>query len=190
MIVGMERSAFVEERIRNKVLKYIRRHGIAVDDDPEWRFTTSHNVGREKQLWEVYIYGLADPRDHVIRYVGKTVKPLYERATGHMNDPTNARMAEWVESLDAVNVVVEIVALEICTPKTWELEERKWIARMRRIGTILNLDRGGIRGSQRGRKSNYKGPRTAAGPVRILTKDEIARLNAELLGEQPSSVAP
>jgi hypothetical protein len=186
----MSSEDFVENRIRNKVLKYIRKHGIAVDDEPELRFTTSHNVGREKHPWEVYIYGLADPRDHVIRYVGKTVKPLYERATGHMNDPTNARMAEWVESLDAANIAVEIVALEICTPKTWEMAERKWISRMRRIGTILNLDRGGIRGSQRGRKSNYKGTRTPAGPVRILTKDEIAKLNAELLGKQPRFVSP
>jgi hypothetical protein len=172
------KTEFVDDVARARVLRYIQRRGVALDDDPGWRFTTFHNVGRQKFQHEVYIYGLADPRDHVIRYVGKTSKTLLRRVLGHMEEPTNTRMAEWVSSLIDADVTMEAVALEICSPESWEKAERKWIARLRRVGSLLNVDRGGIRGSKRGPKGNYRGARTVAGPVRVLDRAEIAKMEA------------
>lgn len=63
------------------------------------RLTTSYRGPCDKGPDQVYVYGLADPRDHVIQYVGKTNMELGQRLDWHIREPTNRRMAEWLGGL-------------------------------------------------------------------------------------------
>jgi len=62
----------------------------------DMHYTTSYKpVSRYANL--VYIYGLADPRDHLIRYVGKTQCSLWTRLEGHLKRPVNWKMRRWLK---------------------------------------------------------------------------------------------
>jgi hypothetical protein len=105
--------------------------------------TMAYREPCEKGQEQVYIYGLADPRDHVIRYVGKTSLPLGARLDWHMKEPTNQRMAEWLCELEWKGIRPEIAVLEICHVTKWENTERMWIARLRAVSSMLNVEPGG-----------------------------------------------
>ncbi len=107
------------------------------------RLTTSYRGPCDKGPDQVYIYGLADPRNHVIRYVGKTSIELGARLDWHIKEPTNRGMAEWLGELWLSGIRPEIAVLEICHVSKWENAERVWIARMRKVGQMLNVEPGG-----------------------------------------------
>jgi hypothetical protein len=150
---------------------------VRPDHSPIWRFTRSHSKPTDAVRGEVYIYGLADPDDHVIRYVGKTSKDVRIRAAGHMCNPTNEAMSIWASQLRERGKIFEVVIMEICNAKNWEHAERKWIAQLRRVGSLLNISRGGKRMDPRDTK--YKGNRSHGGPVKVFTKDEIAHFQPQ-----------
>jgi hypothetical protein len=50
------------------------------------------------------VYGLIDPRDKVIRYVGKTTQPLTQRLTGHYSGAAAQRVRTWVAELRAAGL--------------------------------------------------------------------------------------
>jgi hypothetical protein len=58
------------------------------------------------------IYGIADPRDHVIRYVGQTTQPLSRRLGGHLNNARPSRLRTWFDTLIAAGVRPEILLLK------------------------------------------------------------------------------
>jgi len=107
------------------------------------RLTTSYRKPCDKGQDQVYIYGIADPRDHVIRYVGKTSMHPGARLDWHMREPTNRRMGEWLYGLDMAGIRPEIAVLEICHVSKWQQSERSWIARMRNVSELLNVEDGG-----------------------------------------------
>lgn len=47
---------------------------------------------------QIVIYGLVDPRDMRIRYIGQTAN-MEQRFSGHMNDKANTRKTAWLSSL-------------------------------------------------------------------------------------------
>lgn len=135
---------------------------------------------------EAYIYGLIDPRDRRIRYVGKTSKPVKVRCLEHFVEPTNRYMRAWIDQLRAAGIVPDVVVLEIVSSSSWEEAEKKWIARMWDLGDLLNVHPGGrVNPRKHDHRKMSKRKREAreraalSGPVKILTREEIGSLYGE-----------
>lgn len=96
-----------------------------------------------------YIYGLIDPRNHQLRYVGKTVLRPARRLTTHQWQARKAKQKRhvlaWLSGLDADGVSPEIVEIERVPPLgDWEEAEQFWIAYYKFVGADLcNLTIGG-----------------------------------------------
>jgi len=93
-----------------------------------------------------FIYGLSDPRDGVIRYVGKSGKPL-NRLARHVvwsRVRPSWPVARWIRKLciEGVRPVCEI--LEEVSVDDWKEAERRWITLYRQRGhRLLNVLPGG-----------------------------------------------
>jgi hypothetical protein len=100
----------------------------------------------------VYIYGLVDPRNKEIQYVGKASFP-YERLSRHIYSSKYLKNKKdiWIDLLKQNNMRPFIKILEICNFSDWEIRERYWIAKYREINkNLLNIEDGGItHGSKR-----------------------------------------
>lgn len=96
-----------------------------------------------------YIYGLIDPRNQQLRYVGKTVLAPARRLANHIWQARNSKhkrhVLAWIASLDAENLTPELVEIEKVDPfGDWEEAEQFWISYFRFIGSDLcNLTIGG-----------------------------------------------
>jgi len=91
------------------------------------------------------IYGLVDPRDGQLRYVGKTKNKLAKRLNEHLVDPAHNYRTHWLSSLKAQNLVPNAVILqEFTEPEILCDAEIFWIAYFRKMGCPLtNLTDGG-----------------------------------------------
>lgn len=79
---------------------------------------------------KAYIYGLKDPRDNAIRYIGKSTKPA-QRLRAHLKDRTiNVQKAEWIDELQKLGLKPELAILqEVTEGHDWREAERDWIRR-------------------------------------------------------------
>jgi len=80
---------------------------------------------------QVYIYGLQDPNDSLIKYVGKTIQPLKVRLNQHIYSRLRSRnshleKSKWIQSLIDQGQKPEIVLLETTNKRKWKTIERKW----------------------------------------------------------------
>lgn len=93
---------------------------------------------------DVFIYGLVDPRDRVIRYVGKSVRPM-ERLANHMNEKSRTWRTNWLRGLRAAGLRPTLIVLEVVHGGAkWQLRERAWIAAGRLRGwPLTNCTNGG-----------------------------------------------
>lgn len=88
------------------------------------------------------VYGMADPRTHEIRYVGKTERTLQRRKTQHLyqarhNSPQTHKVA-WLRTLLESGVEPEMVILErVSTQETLDAAECRWIKELREQGCRL-----------------------------------------------------
>lgn len=92
------------------------------------------------------IYGLADPRDGQLRYVGKTVRDLEWRLRGHLNGARKKRNRKdhWINRLILKDLRPDIFVIEVVRDGDWVEAERFWIAYFRAIGAnLLNYTSGG-----------------------------------------------
>ena len=77
----------------------------------------------------VYIYGLVDPRDDRVKYVGKTVN-LKERLSEHIRrchekrTPKNA----WIVHLLGLGLSPTTQVIETCDEENWKEREKFWIS--------------------------------------------------------------
>lgn len=93
----------------------------------------------------VEIYGLFDPRDERLRYIGKA-NNAERRLISHLRDMNrrNTPLYAWMRKLVALEMVPEMQVLDRCAPISWQTEERRQIAIARERGLAdLNLADGG-----------------------------------------------
>lgn len=94
-----------------------------------------------------HIYGLIDPRDGTLRYVGKADKPG-RRLQAHLFHAKHNQLthkARWIKGLLEAGVAPEMTILEIVPLDDWQEAERFWIAYLRAIGCeLVNHNDGGL----------------------------------------------
>jgi predicted HicB family RNase H-like nuclease len=90
-----------------------------------------------------FIYGLLDPRDNTLRYVGKTVSER-ARLSNHLSDLTSKKKGRWVKGLLRLGLAPKMVVLSEVPASEWQKEERAAISRYRALGCdLLNVCAGG-----------------------------------------------
>jgi len=92
----------------------------------------------------IYIYGLIDPEVGLIRYIGKSTRPV-GRLREHLRERSACHRSKWLQSLAARGLEPEMVILErIEGAWPWQEAERFWIAFARRHAwPITNNTSGG-----------------------------------------------
>jgi hypothetical protein len=97
---------------------------------------------------EISIYALIDPLTDEIRYVGRTVNKLSRRLGEHINTSLrgkikNTAKREWIEWLLSQGARPSIKLLEVGNQRNFKELEKKWIAKLRPTGRLLNIKSGG-----------------------------------------------
>ena len=95
----------------------------------------------------VYIYGLIDPRNNELRYIGKTVN-LKDRLYKHLNAAktltTDNHKNAWIRGLLNRDLKPIMKILAECTGDNWQDVERNWIAKYKKNNAkLLNITTGG-----------------------------------------------
>lgn len=96
----------------------------------------------------VAIYGLSDPRDGMLRYVGKTSGSVRRRLQCHVNDVRRGRTYiprhKWLKELLDAAVCPEIFVIEEVNADSWQEAEQFWISYFKFLGCrLLNATSGG-----------------------------------------------
>ena len=91
------------------------------------------------------IYGMLDPRDYKIYYIGYTTLTLQQRLAWHIHDDRDTARCLWISGLLSLGLAPMMVELEIVRPaKNWPERERWWIQHGRTIGwPLTNVGDGG-----------------------------------------------
>lgn len=139
-------------------------------------------------MW--FVYALVDPRDDGVRYVGVTTRDLVVRLAGHLHDPTNRAMYDWLADVKAAGVV-PAVRLLIATVVDWQGAERGWIAWFRERGDLLNVEPGGICRDKRGKRipSRMKPPAPYDAPAPESRRKRRRRIRRSLGQEHSAKLA-
>ncbi len=90
------------------------------------------------------IYGLYDPRDGALRYVGKAVDSV-KRLGYHLREfRRSTPVYVWIAELRALGLHPSMQVLLVCEDFRWEAEERRLIVEHRAAGAdLLNVAVGG-----------------------------------------------
>lgn len=111
-----------------------------------------------------FIYGLWDPRDYQLRYIGKTKDAPQKRLKAHIQEAKfggNNHKNNWIKQLLLEGLEPSLEILEECTDETWEQSEKDWIAECKNFGlnlvNITNGGEGGIGELVKGKPSHRKG---------------------------------
>lgn len=108
------------------------------DEFQEFESSLPPTVGKP-----VYIYALIDPETDLIRYIGKSTRPV-DRLNNHMNERSNCHRSHWLQSLKARGLRADMVFLErIDGAWPWQHSERHWIDYGRRHGWPLTNNTNG-----------------------------------------------
>jgi hypothetical protein len=82
------------------------------------------------------IYGLFDPIDGAMRYVGRTRGRLKERLSHHLICPTNEKMRQWFGQLAMIGHRPHIEQLSACISRDEGKEEKRMIDRYLSCGLL------------------------------------------------------
>lgn len=86
---------------------------------------------------KAYIYGLVDPRNQQLRYVGVTKAPERRRRAHRCLQHTADRRASWLKALRKQGLKAEWFVIEEVDESEWQEAERFWISYFRYIGAEL-----------------------------------------------------
>lgn len=130
----------------------------------------------------VYIYGLYDPRNNALRYIGKTLN-LRMRFDLHLSETRCGRESHknrWLAQLGTLELQPIMRVLEIIENSNdadWQERERWWIEAARECGDpITNLDSGGRNGNNKCYETRMKMKAKATG--RVMSKEAIEKMKA------------
>jgi len=87
-----------------------------------------------------FIYALVDPRDRIVRYVGRTYHP-WQRFFSHRSgcdERNNRRMHDWIEGLRARGKRPRFIILQSCSLRQSPAAEARWIRFFRMWGKLFN----------------------------------------------------
>lgn len=108
----------------------------------------------------VYIYGLVDPRDRKLRYIGKAHDP-HRRYIQHLSVARHAKRRtyrdNWILKLLTLGLKPGLEILEECDEGTWEESERFWIKEAMQAGLKLTNTSQGGKGGPSGDKHPFYG---------------------------------
>jgi len=92
---------------------------------------------------KVWIYGLIDPRDNEVKYIGKTFR-LERRFKDHLNGKGNTLKTAWIKKLKKSNLIPELFILDETNIKNCDSLEIYWISQMKTWGfSLKNMTNGG-----------------------------------------------
>lgn len=157
-------------------------------------------------IQKYYVYGLFDPRNSNLRYVGYTKNSIKERLAAHCKDSSlkiNNHKNNWIKLLMLNNSIPEIFILETYDSKEEALQsEIDLIAYYKYIGcSLTNVTKGGEDGthiltidskekiskSSKGRKHTQKTKekisKTLTGIKRIHSPEHRAKISKTLTGK-------
>lgn len=88
-----------------------------------------------------FIYGLFDPRNYSLRYIGKSDNPNL-RLKQHIKEARHSKkrnryVASWIRQLLSEDLQPDMEVLEECTQDNWQESEKAWIAECRKFGVRL-----------------------------------------------------
>lgn len=89
------------------------------------------------------IYGLVDPRDGCVRYIGVTANPWKRWGHYRKQRGSNDMVTRWLEHLGRLGLAPQWVVLDVAAPWRRESAEGRWIAWGRRCGKLWNVLNGG-----------------------------------------------
>jgi DNA-binding transcriptional regulator YiaG len=95
---------------------------------------------------KVYIYGLIDPRDGQIRYVGATRTELKKRIVGHIQEARTyqdghpaqwSRKNAWILDMLSDGAFPDVIVLQESDEENRKADEKTWITRLTDAGAML-----------------------------------------------------
>lgn len=107
---------------------------------------------------KTYVYGLVDPRNNIVKYVGVTKNSINQRLNDHVRDSNNANIGNkhknyWIQQLLDKELTPEIVILEECKNQDDAYKAEIWWIDFIGIENLTNVALGGDRPpSWKGRK--------------------------------------
>lgn len=125
-------------------------------------------------MCEIFIYGLVDPTNNQLRYVGKSVNPK-NRFRKHLQESKKkvTYKDRWVNKLLENNIKPELLIIDVVDINDWVFWEQHYIEYFKKIGCKLtNATKGG------------DNPPIKTGKKR--TKEEIEKIRKSNLGKKRS----
>lgn len=100
-------------------------------------------------MGKVFIYGLWDPRNGELRYVGKS-ENLVSRMRHHLGDKRRTHKTHWLGVLKMLGLRPVVEIIDETDLDSWEECEKYWISYFKSIGTRLTNCAEGGRGGRTG----------------------------------------
>src|SRR3990167_1575016 len=133
-----------------------------------------------------FIYGLIDPHDHRLRYIGKADDPK-GRLRRHMRELDNTRRGNWLSGLKAQGLKPDIQIIQEVSKDDWQVREQFWIKSYRATKhDLVNGDEGGQGGTGRKHTEASRRKMSEAHKRIVFTDEWLRNMSKAQLGRKHS----